>query len=79
MSNLVPVVSRPGGKRQLLGALRPLVDRGAPCYVEPFVGGGALWLDTAPPRAVVGDADESLVDVYRACRDAPDELLVVSA
>ena len=45
------------------------------CYVEPFGGGGAVLL--AKPRArleVYNDLDGDMVALFRALRDAPQEL-----
>lgn len=42
---LSPVVGYQGGKRRLLGRLRPLFPMDMPRYIEPFVGMGALYLD----------------------------------
>ena len=78
-----PVKARPpwrwvGGKRQLLPELRKYVPitRDA-TYYEPFVGGGALFFDLAPKRAVLSDTNQQLIDTYVAIRDDVD--LVIDA
>lgn len=63
----------PGGKqrllRQLLQHLEPLaVCRGR--FVEPFVGGGAVFFALCPERAVLTDINAELIDLYRGIRDA---------
>ncbi len=78
-----PFVKWAGGKRQLLRALLPRVDRARPfgAYHEPFVGGGALffalwgqgWLnDTA---VYLSDNNEELITAYRVVRDDVDSLI----
>lgn len=37
-------------------------------FVEPFVGGGALFFDLEPEAALLNDASADLVDFYRAVR-----------
>lgn len=63
----------PGGKRQLLPALLPLVPADLRVYHEPFMGGGALFFALAAAgrieEAQIGDANLRLVHTYRAVRD----------
>ena len=45
-NNLVqskPVLKWAGGKQQMLDKLRPLVPSNFNKYIEPFIGGGALF------------------------------------
>ena len=71
-----------GGKRRLLPVLIQSLPENITemeTYVEPFVGGGALffWLRQTYPhiRCVINDSNESLVNVYRVIRDTPEELV----
>lgn len=59
-----------GGKGLLVSKLVRLLPESWDTYVEPFVGGGALFFRL--PRAgveVINDADGALVGVYRALQD----------
>ena len=60
-----PFVKWAGGKTQLLDRLRERIPAAYGTYYEPFLGGGALLLDLQPARAVVGDVNEQLLNVYR--------------
>lgn len=70
-----PFLKWAGGKRQLLaqlGALAPVDFRG---YIEPFVGGGAmffhLWnLGRVIHHAVLSDVNAELMNCYRVIKDA---------
>ena len=77
MSRLIPAkpfLKWAGGKRQLLEHLRSRVpDHGT--YHEPFIGGGALFFDTAPEKAVLADYNERLVRTYRSVRDNPEAVI----
>jgi DNA adenine methylase len=64
-----PFVKWAGGKSQLLGQLLPLCPSRFGCYLEPFVGGGALYFALQPERAVLGDLNAELIDTYRAIRE----------
>ncbi|MFA5592388.1 MAG: DNA adenine methylase [Micavibrio sp.] len=66
---LRPVVKWAGGKRQLLGKLRHFMPRGYKDYYEPFLGGGAFWLDLQPARYRVNDINPEMVNLYHVIRD----------
>jgi DNA adenine methylase len=65
----LPFLKWAGGKRALLPLLRPLVPPMLGTYHEPFVGGGALFFDQRPARAVLSDRNAELVATYVALRD----------
>lgn len=61
-----PIVKWVGGKTRLLGELRSRMPAAFNRYYEPFAGGAALFFDVAPERAVLGDANADLINMYRA-------------
>lgn len=68
------IASRPflkwaGGKTQLLPSLLPLVPQKFNTYLEPFLGGGALFFALAPKKAILSDANPELINVYTQIRD----------
>lgn len=66
-----PILKWAGGKRQLLGELRSAMPSNYNQYIEPFVGGGALFFALGPERAVIGDSNPELINLYKVVRDAP--------
>lgn len=70
-----PFIKWVGGKRQLLPELRARVPSKFGRYFEPFVGGGALFFDLAPGRAVLSDANKHLIATYRGVRDDVDGVI----
>ena len=44
-------------------------------YFEPFIGGGALFFDLAPERAVINDYNAELINCYQQIRNNPQELI----
>ncbi|RKY10308.1 MAG: DNA adenine methylase [Planctomycetota bacterium] len=64
-----PVLKWAGGKSQLLGELIPLMPREYGKYIEPFIGGGALFFATAPENSVLSDSNTELMNMYRVIRD----------
>lgn len=60
-----PIVKWAGGKSKLLEELtkrRPVQYRR---YYEPFAGGAALFFRMGPKRAVLGDTNTDLINMYR--------------
>lgn len=60
-----PILKWAGGKTQLLAQLLPHVPERYGTYIEPFVGGGALFFALQPVRAILSDSNPELVNLYR--------------
>lgn len=61
----------PGGKGRVLNFLLPRLafPKLAPSrFVEPFVGGGAVFFALSPRRALLSDINVELIDLYRGIR-----------
>ena len=55
-----PFVKWAGGKRQILGRIQEFIkdsiaDNENYTYIEPFLGGGAVFFDLAPRKAIISD------------------------
>jgi DNA adenine methylase len=70
-----PFLKWAGGKRQLLPDLRNHLPKQYRIYYEPFLGGGALFLDLKPKRAVINDSNAELINCYCVVKDAVEELI----
>ena len=71
---LTPILKWVGGKRQLLDFIRPLIPEHT-TYCEPFVGGGAVFFDLQPKKAVINDFNQELINVYQTVKEQPEELI----
>lgn len=74
MNQTARFIRYPGGKRRLLNFLIPYiptVDQINGKYVEPFVGGGAVFFYLNPLHAHLSDLNSELIDIYRGVRYAP--------
>jgi DNA adenine methylase len=69
MTSLPPLVKWSGGKGDELKHILPHVPE-YNTYVEPFVGGGALYFHLAPRSAVINDVHPGLIALYRAVGEA---------
>jgi DNA adenine methylase len=78
-----PFIKWAGGKRQLLPELQSCVPAHFERYIEPFVGGGALFfgLSSRPlasarkPRALLADVNQRLIRTYQGVRDSVEDVI----
>jgi DNA adenine methylase len=64
----------PGGKQRFLaqiGSMLPNASKFQGRFIEPFVGGGAVFFCSGFQNAVLADINDELIDLYRAVRYAP--------
>ena len=59
-----PILKWAGGKQQLLPHLLSRVPQNFNQYIEPFVGGGALFFTLNPGKAIISDSNPELINVY---------------
>lgn len=59
-----PVIQWAGGKRQLLPDILNCIPKEYGTYYEPFFGGGALFFELQPNKAIVNDNNPMLINVY---------------
>jgi DNA adenine methylase len=76
-SSAGPFVKWAGGKRlmlpKLLVHMPPLRDGRR--YIEPFLGGGAMFFALRPERALLADLNRELIDVFSAVRNDVDGVI----
>lgn len=74
-----PFIKWVGGKRALLPALLPMVPTEIETYIEPMIGGGALFWALAAERrfkrAIIADANPELARAYLAIQADPEAVL----
>jgi DNA adenine methylase len=73
-----PFVKWAGGKNQLLARLQQFIPSEFTTYIEPFVGGGALFFDLASKKkfnATLSDINEELINAYQIIKNHVDELI----
>ncbi len=74
-----PFLKWAGGKSGLLGQFADLYPGQFRRYIEPFVGGGAVYFDVArrlaPSDVLLADENEELIGAYVAIRDDLDAMI----
>lgn len=68
-ANLKPMLHWAGGKGQLLSEIIPMIKGDYSIYVEPFLGGGALFFALQPENAIINDSNDELMNVYFAVKN----------
>ncbi|MFA7428909.1 MAG: Dam family site-specific DNA-(adenine-N6)-methyltransferase [Rhodospirillaceae bacterium] len=74
-----PILKWAGGKQQLLPELVRRVPAVYGRYIEPFIGGGALFFALAPECAVIADANPELITLYRQVADNVEAVIAALA
>jgi len=74
-----PFVKWAGGKSQLLEQFRALfpADDSYKRYIEPFMGGGAVFFFLQPKIGIISDLNENLVNTYKVIKTNVDKLILI--
>lgn len=64
-----PFVKWAGGKTQLLEEINKRKPSNYNNYIEPFIGGGALFFDTQPQAAIINDMNRQLINCYQQIKE----------
>lgn len=72
---LKPFLKWAGGKRWLFESKQFELPSFSGRYVEPFLGGGAVFFHNKPHKAILGDANRRLVELYIELRDNVDAVV----
>ncbi len=67
--SLNPIVKWSGGKKDELNNIIPYIPNNYDIYLEPFIGGGALFFNQNPDKAVINDVHKELTDFYTAIKN----------
>lgn len=74
----IPFVKWVGGKRQLLPEIHKVMPLRSEIstYYEPFVGGGAVFLNLEPKKAVINDFNGELINTYEVIQEDVEALIL---
>lgn len=76
-----PFVKWAGGKRQILGRIKEFINNSIKPntsyrYIEPFLGGGAVFFAQEPQNAIINDLNEDLINAYKVIQSNEYETLI---
>jgi DNA adenine methylase len=79
---LKPFVKWAGGKRQIIDIILEKIkdstkydNKESYRFIEPFVGGGVVFLSLNNDKTIINDLNSELMKTYRTIRDNPDALM----
>lgn len=70
-----PFLKWAGGKKQLILSLLKYKPNKFHKYIEPFIGGGALYFSLNHPKSIISDSNEDLIIAYKEVKDNVHEII----
>ncbi|MBN2766858.1 MAG: Dam family site-specific DNA-(adenine-N6)-methyltransferase [Paludibacteraceae bacterium] len=70
-----PFLKWAGGKTQLLTELNKCTPLYYNKYIEPFIGGGAMFFNLNPSISLISDANEELIITYNEIKNNVEEVI----
>lgn len=65
-----PMIKYAGGKSGEIEVIKKFIPEYSGKYIEPFLGGGALYFSLEPEKAVINDINSRLIEFYQGvCKD----------
>ena len=74
-NKIIPILKWAGGKRQLIPELINFIPRKFNNYVEPFVGGGALYFYLARKNSIINDSNSEVINLYKEISKNPEMII----
>lgn len=72
-----PILKWAGGKTQMLGDIIPRMPEEYGKYIEPFIGGGALFFKLKKEKSIISDSNPELINMYREVADHCDQVIEI--
>ena len=70
-----PILKWAGGKRQLIPEIIKIIPKKFNKYIEPFLGGGALYFYLANKISVINDSNPELINLYKEIAKNPSLII----
>ena len=71
-----PFLKWVGGKRQIMPAIEQHLPKVIKSYIEPFIGGGAVFFHLQPKNAIINDFNAELINVYHVIKNDIENLIL---
>ncbi|PKM51469.1 MAG: DNA adenine methylase [Firmicutes bacterium HGW-Firmicutes-7] len=70
-----PILKWVGGKSQMMGILLSEMPKTFNKYIEPFIGGGALFFELQHKDSVISDSNPELINMYKMISSNVEEVI----
>ncbi|MFX1447628.1 MAG: DNA adenine methylase [Promethearchaeota archaeon] len=70
-----PFLKWAGGKRQLISQMENFFPKNYNRYIEPFVGGGAVFFHLLPDNSIISDSNPDLINCYKVIKEDIEDLI----
>jgi DNA adenine methylase len=70
-----PFVKWAGGKRQLIPQMAKYFPKEYNKYIEPFIGGGAIFFHLLPEISIISDNNPDLINCYKVIKEDVENLI----
>lgn len=70
---LNPIIKWSGGKKDEIKKFIDYIPKSYDTYLEPFIGGGAVYFHLNPKNAVINDVHTELIDFYKSIKDGDSD------
>lgn len=64
-----PLIKWPGGKSREYKNIEDIIPTELNTYIEPFFGGGGIYFNLEPKKAIINDINESLMTFYKFLKE----------
>jgi len=75
MTIMKTILKWPGGKEKELPVIREYTPKYTGRFIEPFVGGGAVFFDTTTERCCINDKSDELINLYNCAKERNADLI----
>ena len=69
-----PMLKYRGGKSREIPLFRKYIPASFSSYIEPFLGGGAVYFHLEPEQAIINDVNSKLITFYECVRNNYDDM-----
>ena len=70
-----PFLKWAGGKKQMISDILKFAPKNFNKYIEPFIGGGAVYFNLNHPQSIISDLNEELVITYKQVKENIGEVI----
>ena len=70
-----PFLKWAGGKTQMISDILKFTPKNFNKYIEPFIGGGAVYFNLNHPKSIISDSNEELIITYRQVKNNIEEVI----